>query len=55
VEAFTSRSTKILDGSDKVPDLKGMLYEKYSNDLQIVDVVLSIYKKILMLPEFNIS
>lgn len=53
IEAFSSRSTKILDGSDKAPDLKGMLYEKYPNDLQIVDVVLSIYKKVLILPKLN--
>jgi hypothetical protein len=47
VEAFTSRKTKILDGSDKAPDLKGMLYAKYPNDMHTVDVVLSLYKKIL--------
>jgi len=48
VEAFTSRATKILDGSDKAPDLKGMLYAKYPDDQNIVDVVLSLYKKIII-------
>lgn len=47
VEAFTSRKTKILDGSDKAPDLKEMLYLKYPNDQHIIDVALELQEKIL--------
>lgn len=42
VEAFMHRKTKILDGSDKNLDLKGMLYAKYPNDHQVIDVVLNL-------------
>ena len=45
VDAFRNRKTEIKDGSDagiEKPDLKSMLYSKYSNDLAVVDVVLSV-------------
>lgn len=40
VDAFTNRTTKILDGSDQAPDLKTMLYQKYPDDQHVVDTVL---------------
>ena len=47
VDAFTSRTTTIKDGSDKVKtDLKSMLYEKYSNDQIVVDAALASYQKL---------
>ena len=48
VDAFMNRKTEIKDGSDagvEKPDLKTMLYAKYSNDLAVVDVVLSCVKQ----------
>lgn len=42
VDAFKTRNTKILDGSDTAPDLKGMLQAKYPNDLEVIDDVLEI-------------
>lgn len=53
VEAFTSRSTKILDGSGRIdplvpaPDLKSMLYSKYPEEQQLVDIVLELREKVL--------
>ncbi len=47
VEAYTSRNTKILDGSGGNMSLKQMLYTKYPNDLQTVDIVLEESKKII--------
>ncbi|HBM45450.1 MAG: Metal dependent phosphohydrolase [Parcubacteria group bacterium GW2011_GWF2_38_76] len=38
IEAFTHRTTKIKDGSDKTgDDLKSMLYAKYLDDIQLVE------------------
>jgi hypothetical protein len=48
VDAFTHRDTKIKDGSDQgqaEPDLKDMLYNKYPNDMLIVDTVLKHIEK----------
>ena len=48
VDAFTHRTTKIKDGSDQgqpEPDLKEILYTKYSNDLIVVDTVLKQIEK----------
>jgi putative nucleotidyltransferase with HDIG domain len=42
VDAYTHRETKIKDGSDTdQPDLKSMLYNKYPDDHQVIDVVLT--------------
>lgn len=43
VDAYTHRATKILDGSGTEPSLKEMLYKKYQDDHQTVDVVLSLH------------
>ncbi|XOU94150.1 MAG: HD-GYP domain-containing protein [Candidatus Kerfeldbacteria bacterium] len=43
VDAFTHRKTKIKDGSDKdSPDLKEMLYKKYPNEHQVIDIALDV-------------
>lgn len=44
VDAFTTRKTKIKDGSDQGPTLKDMLYSKYKDDKLIVDIVLEALK-----------
>jgi putative nucleotidyltransferase with HDIG domain len=42
VDAYTHRETKIKDGSDaNVKSLKDMLYEKYPEEHNVVDIVLS--------------
>jgi putative nucleotidyltransferase with HDIG domain len=47
IDAFTTRKTKIKDGSDaSTKDLKTMLYTKYANDLEVVDAALLISKQI---------
>ena len=44
IEAYTHRATKIRDGSDNgSADLAGMLYDKYPDDHQLVDVALATY------------
>jgi len=41
IDAFCQRTTTIKDGSDqKAPDLKGMLYKKYPEDHQTIDIAL---------------
>jgi len=46
VDAFNNRKTEIKDGSDKIeqPDLKSMLYTKYGDDKEVVDIILFLYK-----------
>ena len=45
VDAYNNRETKIKDGSDaNAKSLKEMLYEKYPNDIDTVDVVLKVTK-----------
>jgi len=52
IEAFTSRSTKILDGSGRIepmvqaPDLQAMLYVKYPEDHQTIDAALKLRERI---------
>ena len=48
IEAFTHRPTKILDGSDKAPDLKSMLHAKYPDDIVTVDTALNLYPSTFM-------
>lgn len=44
IDAFTSRKTKIRDGSDnKNSDLKDMLYQKYPDEKLIIDTALKCY------------
>lgn len=47
IEAFTHRGGKVRDGSSKSGnDLKTMLYAKYPNDIQLVDIALEEFPKI---------
>lgn len=41
IDAYMHRTSRILDGSDKkTQDLRGMLYEKYPNDMETIDIAL---------------